>query len=222
MDPWESRPPPLYSMPQQQQYQQHQQQQHQQPHNNNQFMLAPPPSMPLPPPRGPPPRSSPSKTALVLISSSPMGMIGIDRMYMHCTRSGWAKFFLSMLVVVFTGFLGPLATPVIIFYALWLFYDYMTVMLNALSMSYLRPFCDPSVQSEGWTSQRDVRWAFWLGLAVNIVFLANLILLVAFIIISGPDKILEYFRPYWESITKNVQGAWDAWNVSSSSTQAAE
>lgn len=142
----------------------------------------------------PPAKSAPSKTALVLMANTPLAFIGVDRMYMNCDRSGWAKFILFLLVVVLGPLLGPVWAFVAIFYLLWLIIDWLKVLVNALSMSRYRPFCDPSTPGSGWTSLTDIRWAFWISLALNVTSIAFIIVLIAVALTLGVSKAWDMLR----------------------------
>lgn len=135
---------------------------------------------------------SPSKVALVLIEKSPLAMVGLDRMYMDCPRSGWVKFAFFVLVMFLGPLLGPLFPFVAFVYFAWLIMDWAIVTLNALSMSYFRPFCDRSSPSIGWTSKTDIRWAFWIALAVGIFDIMFFIFLISIVITMGFDDAWNF------------------------------
>lgn len=142
--------------------------------------------------RPPATTGSPSKVALVLIEKSPLAMVGLDRMYMDCNRSGWAKFALFLFVFFLAPLLGPIFPIVALFYFAWLFMDWAIVTLNALSMSYFRPFCDRSSPSIGWTSKTDIRWAFWIALALGIFDIMFFVFLVSITITMGFDDAWNF------------------------------
>lgn len=142
----------------------------------------------------PPQTSSPSKVALVMIGSSPLALVGLDRMYMGCSRSGWAKFTLFVLVFVFGFFLGPLWPFLALIYAAWVILDFIQIVLNALSLSQLRPFCDKSTTNQGWASKNDIHFAFWINLSINLTFVAIGVLLVSISATMGFDAAWDYIR----------------------------
>lgn len=153
--------------------------------------------------KGPPPKTSPpSKTALVMIGSSPLALLGLDRMYMECYRSGWAKFLLFVIVVVLGPLLGPLFIPLLVLYVAWALLDFLRIVLNAFSFSELRPFCDRSMTNIGWTSARDIRWAFWINLAINLVYVAFAVLALAVLVTRGPDAVWDELRSYTNTTTQ--------------------
>lgn len=143
---------------------------------------------------GPPATSAPSKTALVLISQSPLALLGIDRMYVGCDTSGWVKFVFFLLVFVIGPLLGPLWPIVAIFFALWVAMDWLRVLVNALSMSKYRPFCDAATPATAWTSARDIRYAFWIGLALNVTTVAIIVILLSVALTLGLSKAWDMVR----------------------------
>jgi TM2 domain-containing membrane protein YozV len=122
-----------------------------------------------------------SKTALIFISNSPLGMLGVDRLYMGCYRSAFIKFVLFLLVFLFAiplEFPLEVAVFLVLAFSLWTMYDWLVIAINSLSRSTETPFCRKVTE---WTGRRDIIFAFWMSVFIS---LPQLMLIVTGILMS--------------------------------------
>lgn len=116
----------------------------------------------------------PSKTLMVLLQTTPLGLFGFDRIYAGCIDEGLVK----MGLAVTSFFIAPLLFPAWLNVLLYLalvavsFYDSVTLMFNALSLSTAGVFCK---DQRPWHSNLDIRIAFYVSL-ISIVFTVYMLL----------------------------------------------
>ena len=136
--------------------------------------------------------SNPSKTTLsLLISLPPLQLLGLDRIYMGCMKSGFLKFLLFVGATVGMFFAGPFWLPIVLLMLLWNFFDWIVAMINILSFSTRRVYCNTNM---GWSSERDIRIAFWLGIALNLINIAFLLYIISLFINEGVEWIVDQIR----------------------------
>lgn len=142
------------------------------------------------------PAVTPSKTALVLIESSPLASMGMDHVYMGCIKTGFLKFMLFVLVFVTPDAMPELFPIVSTFFLLWVLYDYIRVLFNALSRSRKATICENRYFSS-WSSERDIIMAFWISLIFNLFGMVLFGILMITLLSSG-------FSFLWDSIRGNT------------------
>ena len=72
-----------------------------------------------------------------------LGGLGIDRMVCGCWVSGFLKLFLLVLAIVMIFFAPLVGAILFVFYGIWVFVDYVAVMIALLSSRLNVPlFCD--------------------------------------------------------------------------------
>lgn len=136
-----------------------------------------------------------SKFALVFVENTPLGWIGVGRMYLGCTISALLKFILFMATFLFYENMKQeelfLALPLIL--GIWIFYDWLTVSLNALSFSREMVYCAPSRR---WVNPRDIRYAFLLSVIFSLSILISLLSTVLTILFVGFEKGIDQIRSW--------------------------
>lgn len=146
-----------------------------------------------------PEKAKPSKTALVLLSTPPIGMLGLDRIYMGCFRSGLLKFLMLLtsliLLVSGSGLFVSIGLYMLLFYFMWALTDWARVQINALSRSYFQVFCNSTTT---WGGQNDIRWAFWFSLLLNSFNLFLLLFIVIAFFLGG-------FEYVWDSMVSTTK-----------------
>jgi hypothetical protein len=111
-----------------------------------------------------------SKTLLVILSEVPFfGLLGFDRFYMQCYKSGAIKLgitLLGILLALLAFYWNPvLLIPAVLFglvSVVWYIVDVIWVAFNAVTMSESPVFCDKSV----WTKGADLRVAQVLSIII--------------------------------------------------------
>ena len=111
----------------------------------------------------------PSKTALVLLENSPIGMIGIDRIYMGSIKTGALKMLIFMMLIFLPIFTFQLQLLIVVTFSLWTLIDWARVMFNAISKSRSPVLNSNLVPFVSWVDDRDIKMAFWISLILLFV-----------------------------------------------------
>lgn len=157
--------------------------------------------------------TTPSKTALVLIENSTLGLMGLDHAYMGCYKTAFLKFVLFVCVILIPDMIGEAVLPLLIVYALWSLWDWLRITYNALSKSLSPVLCSDSPTFKQWVNQRDVIIAFWLSLMLNMVIFTIIFVFVWAILVSGSTNVydsaaqslkMEKYVPSYNQIKENL------------------
>ena len=112
-----------------------------------------------------PDKQTPSKLGVVILNAFPLSnILGLDRMYAGCGRTGFYKFLLFVGSFFLMSIQPQLGVIALLASLLWALIDWIRVSINALSRSYYRVFCKTHMT---WSSNSDIRWAFWVSLFLS-------------------------------------------------------
>lgn len=118
-----------------------------------------------------------SKLLLLLIELMyPLGWFGLDRLYMGCPRSALLKLLLFVIGVVLFNYKYYNAGVTLLL--IWLFFglfDFMLVIINAVTQSKANPFCTSATPVAGptgiWSSPSEIKYGAWFAMAIVLIYL---------------------------------------------------